>query len=121
MKKRKHPKIINEKEKEEMEELTYSITLGDGKTIEDLTMNGNNFVSQSELSEDDFTDLTEVTVTVSDGSEQTYGEMELVQVAHYSDGWYFILRELTQEEISRKENEAQTYYTAMMTDTLMEG
>lgn len=104
-----------------MEQLTYDVTLGDGTKFSNLTMNGNNYVSETEITEDDFTDLTQVTVEASDGSVQTLGESELVQVAHYEDGWYFILRELTSEEIARRDNEAQTFYTAMMTDTLIEG
>ena len=103
-----------------MDKTIYSITLGDGKVIEDLTMNGNNFVSQAEVTEDDFTDLSQVTNTGSDGTEEILKNVELHQIAHYSDGWYFILRELTPEEIRNNNNEAQIFYTAIATDTLME-
>ncbi|MBQ9302018.1 hypothetical protein [Butyrivibrio sp.] len=103
-----------------MDKTIYSITLGDGKVIEDLTMNGNNFVSQAEVTEDDFTDLSQVTITGSDGTEEILKNVELNQIAHYSDGWYFILRELTPEEIRNNNNEAQIFYTAIATDTLME-
>lgn len=103
-----------------MDKTIYSITLGDDKVIEDLTMNGNNFVSQAEVTEDDFTDLSQVTITGSDGTEEILKNVELNQIAHYSDGWYFILRELTPEEIRNNNNEAQIFYTAIATDTLME-
>ena len=103
-----------------MEQLTYDVTLGDGTKFEGLTMNGNNFVSETEITEEDFTDLSQVTIEASDGTVQTMADSELVQVAHYSDGWYFILRELTAEEVSRRDNDAQTFYTAMMTDTVLE-
>ena len=103
-----------------MDEIIYTVELGDGTTFENITLNGNNFVSQVEISEDDFTDLSHVTVTGSDGSVQEMGECELAQVRLYEDGWHFILRELTADEISRRDNEAQTFYTAMMTDTLLE-
>jgi len=103
-----------------MDKTIYSITLGDGKVIEDLTMNGNNFVSQAEVTEDDFTDLSQITITGSDGTEEILKNVELNQIAHYSDGWYFILRELTLEEIRNNNNEAQIFYTAIATDTLME-
>lgn len=113
-------KKTTKKEEKAMDETIYRVELGDGTTFENLTLNGNNYVSQSEITEEDFTDLTHVIITGSDGSVQELGESELVQVAHYSDGWYFILRELTAAEISRRDMEAQTFYTAMMTDTLIE-
>ena len=47
-------------------------------------------------------------------------DAELVQVTQYTDGWYFILRPLSEDEIARRDVEAQTFYTAMMTDTLIE-
>ena len=103
-----------------MDEIIYTVELGDGTTFENITLNGNNFVSQVEISEDDFTDLSHVTVTGSDGSVQEMGECELAQVRLYSDGWHFILWELSQEEINQRNVEAQTFYTAMMTDTLLE-
>jgi len=99
---------------------TYTIELADGKTFENLTMNGNNYVSQTEITEDDFTDLSHVTITGSDGSVEEMDDAELIQVSRYSDGWYFILRALSQDEISKRDVEAQTFYTAMMTDTLIE-
>lgn len=103
-----------------MEEIIYTVELGDGTTFENITLNGNNWVSQEELKEEDFTDLSHVAITGSDGSVQELGECELAQVRLYEDGWHFILRELTADEISRRDNEAQTFYTAMMTDTLLE-
>lgn len=99
---------------------TYTIELADGKTFENLTMNGNNYVSQTEITEDDFTNLSHVTITGSDGSVEEMDDAELIQVSRYSDGWYFILRTLSQDEISKRDVEAQTFYTAMMTDTLIE-
>lgn len=99
---------------------TYTIELADGKTFENLTMNGNNYVSQTEITEDDFTDLSHVTITGSDGSVEEMNDAELIQVCGYTDGWYFILRALSPDEIDKKNIEAQTFYTAMMTDTLIE-
>lgn len=103
-----------------MEGQTYTIEFADGKTLENITMNGNNYVSQVEITEDDFTDLSSVTITDEEGHVEELGETELVKIMHYSDGWYFILHELCPEEISRRNMEAQTFYTAMMTDTLIE-
>lgn len=100
--------------------ITYTIELADGTTFEGLTMNGNNYVSQAAITEDDFTDLSHVTITGSDGSVEEMNDAELIQVCEYTDGWYFILRALSPDEISKRDVEAQTFYTAMMTDTLIE-
>lgn len=103
-----------------MEEIIYTVELGDGTTFENLTLNGNNFVSKVEISEDDFSDLSHVTITDSEGNSEEMENVELIQLMQYSDGWYFILRQLCQEEINQRNVEAQTFYTAMMTDTLLE-
>lgn len=97
------------------------MTLTDGTVIDNLTLNGNNFVSQVEVSEDIFSDNVSE-VTIEDG-ERTYTLNNCVveYVRQYPDGWYIFLRELTPDEIRTNNNEAQIFYTAVVTDTLMEG
>ena len=46
--------------------------------------------------------------------------MELVQVAHYEDGYYFILRELSKAEIKERKMQGDIEYLAMMTDIDLE-
>lgn len=85
-----------------MEE-TYMITLSDGSRIEDLHLNGNNFISGAELEEKDFIGkLSTVTIEGSDQSIQTLNNAELVQITKENDGWWFILREIPEEEQFRK-------------------
>ena len=46
------------------------------------------------MTEDMFEDNL-MNVTISDGEhEETMSNAELIRIAHYSDGWYFILREI---------------------------
>lgn len=97
----------------------YTITLANGTKIDNLELNGNNFVSQLEITEDMFIGNLDV-VTISDGkTEEVMYDVELVQIAHYTDGWYFILREIPKEEITAIRIESQVTYTAMMTDTML--
>lgn len=103
-----------------MEEKTYIIKLADGNTFENLTLNGNNYVSKTEVTEDDFTDLSYVTITDSDGNVEEMNNVELLQVAQYADGWYFILEEMTPAKIKAEANNAQILFTAISTDTLIE-
>lgn len=97
----------------------YTITLADGTKIDNLELNGNNFVSQLEITEDMFIGNLDI-VTISDGkSEEALHNAELVQIAHYADGWYFILREIPENERTAMRVESQVMYTAMMTDTML--
>lgn len=81
-----------------MENNIYTITLSNGTMLSDLTLNGNNFVSQTEVTEAMFTGKLD-TVTITDGeTTEVLHDAELVQIAHYADGWYFILREIPEAE-----------------------
>ena len=100
-----------------MEEKIYTITLADGTEISNLRMNGNNFVSETEVTEDMFDgNLSEV--TISDGeSEQVLTPAELIQIAHYGDlGWYFIIREVPADILEKQQMQANIDYIAMMMD-----
>lgn len=98
----------------------YKIKLSDGSVINNLTMNGNNFVSETELIEADFTGkLSPVIITDPDGNEEYHENMELVQVVNtdYTDGkWYFVLRDLTEDELWRAKMQGDMLYLSMMTD-----
>ena len=76
----------------------YTITLSDGAKLTDLELNGNNFVSQTEVTVADFEGKLS-RVVISDGeTEEVLNDAELIQIAHYADGWYFILREIPEEQ-----------------------
>ena len=93
--------------------------MANGTKIDNLELNGNNFVSQLEITEDMFIGNLDV-VTISDvKTEKVMHNAELVQIAHYTDGWYFILREIPESEQAAMRIESQVAYTAMMTDTML--
>ena len=72
-------------------EKVYSITLADGTILDDLKLNGNNYVSQKEIKEEAFQDNL-YSVTISDGEkEEIHTNMELVQLMEY-EGVIFLLR-----------------------------
>lgn len=76
------------------------ITLANGVVLDNIEINGDNYVSPVEISEATFADgLSKV--VISDGeSETTYTDMILVQVTKYKnvEGWFFVLREMTAAE-----------------------
>nr|DAM81896.1 MAG TPA: hypothetical protein [Caudoviricetes sp.] len=105
-------------------EKSWKITLSDGTTIENLRLNGNNFVSETEIKKEMFDGkLLKVTIEgIEDGKKvvNEYKNMELVQIVHYEDGYYFVLRELSQEEINMAKIQGNIEYLAMMTDVDLE-
>ena len=84
-----------------METGIYTIKLADGSELIGLGLNGNNFVSPTEITEETFEGkLARVEIT-GGGTTTVLLDAELVQIAHYDDGWYFILRE-TPEDVKRE-------------------
>ena len=99
-----------------MEERAWKITLADGTTLDGLKLNGNNFISTTEVTEELFLDnLSEVTIEGEDGTEK-HENMELVQITKMGDKWWFILRDIPAEELEQLALKAQLDYLAMMID-----
>lgn len=95
---------------------TYKITLSDGTIVENLKMNGNNFISKNEILEDIFIgNLSSVSIEDSEGTVEVHSNMELVQVKRYGNEYWFILRDLTEDELVKISQRADLEYVAMMT------
>lgn len=101
-------------------EKRYSITLSDGTKIENLELNGNNYISNKAVDKAIF-DYNLDQVIISDGeTEETYNNMTLIHVTKMSDGTYwFALRELSKDEIDKAKVRADIDYLYMMTDIEM--
>lgn len=96
-------------------EKVYSITLADGTILDDLKLNGNNYVSQKEIKEEAFQDNL-YSVTISDGEkEEIHTNMELVRLMEYEGAYWFILRDIPPETLDRMRLQADIAYLAMMT------
>ena len=97
--------------------MTYSVTLSDGTKLDNLTLNGNNFVSSTKLTEADFKDkLSKVTITDDDGNAKDYTDMVLDQGAQMGDESWFILGEKAQDDVSKLQAAV-----AALTDMIMQG
>ena len=107
---------------------TFSITLADGTSISGLELNGNNFVSKQEVTEDTFKGKLGHVVITGDAEADEAGligehyNMELVQIKHYTkkvhgvdDGYYFVLRDIPAGELEKLQDRADIDYLAMMT------
>lgn len=97
-----------------MEEKTYSITLADGTALENLRLNGENFISQNPVDPALF-DGNCSPVIISDGEEEeTHENMELVQVTPYQGEYWFVLRDLSSAELASMKMQSDIEYIAMM-------
>lgn len=97
--------------------MAYSVTLSDGTKLDNLALNGNNFVSSAKLTEDNFKNkLSKVTITDDDGKAKDYTDMVLVQVTQMGDESWFILGEKAQDDVSKLQSAV-----AALTDMIMQG
>lgn len=89
-----------------MEKGTFKVVLADGTFAENLTMNGNNFISKTKLTEEFFTGkMNTITVEGPEGT-RTLNGAKLVQLCKVGPEWWFILEEKTTEEKIREKLEA---------------
>ena len=101
---------------------TFTITLADGTQIAGLELNGNNFISKTEISKNTFTGkLSKVTIT-GDSLKDSAGligehtNMELVRCEYDKGlgGWAIVLRDISEAELAMAKLKSDVAYTAMM-------
>lgn len=106
---------------------TFTVTLADGTQLGGLELNGNNFVSKTEVTAETFRGKLGRVVIEGDAEADEAGligeheHMELVQVAHYTrarhgmeDGYYFVLREIPATEQEKRQLRADVDYALML-------
>ena len=76
----------------------YKITLHDGTVLDDLELNGNNFISEKVLDDSVFSGNLD-TVTISKGeTSETYTDMKLLSNRVDGGKSWFVLGEKTEQE-----------------------
>ena len=99
-----------------MDEKIYKITLADGTVINNLTMNGNNFISNEAIKASIF-EANCCPVTINDGtSEEVHENMDLVQVTSVEGKSWFVLRDISEKELEQAKMKSDIEYLAMMCD-----
>lgn len=97
-----------------MDEKNYKIKLADGTVVEDLKINGNNFISNKVIDQNIF-DGNCSPVIISDGTrEDTHDNMELVQITNTNDEYWFVLRDISVAELKQLKIQSDIEYIAMM-------
>lgn len=93
-----------------MDEKIYSIMLADGTVLTNLTVNGNNYISQEAVTEEIFNgNCSPITI-----NDEVHENMELVQITKMSGKYWFVLRDVPQEELNRIKLRSDIEYVAMM-------
>lgn len=94
----------------------YKITLADGSVLDNLGLNGNNFVSKTEITEAQFAGkLGSVKIEGPDGTQEMKN-VELLQIQEWADGYYFILREKSEKELADEQLRSDVDYALMLLD-----
>ena len=76
----------------------YQITLHDGAVLDDLELNGNNFISEKVIDDSVFSGNLD-TVTISNGeTAETYTDMKLLSNRVDGGKSWFVLGEKTEQE-----------------------
>ena len=105
-----------------MEEKTWKITLADGTQLADLSLNGNNYITGEEVTEKMLSNdnLAVVRIEDPDGNIQEQNNLSLVQIKKHSSKFWFVLRQLSEQEIRDSKLQANIEYIAMMADIDLE-
>lgn len=93
-----------------------TIKFNNGYTIT-AELNGNCFITDNKPNFP--TDLSNITVTADDKS-YIVEHGEIIEAASVDDRYWFAIRDIPNEELTREKADAQITYTAIMTDTLLE-
>lgn len=91
----------------------YKITLADGTVLDNLKLNGNNFIAKYHVDAAIFEGNCSPVII----NEESHSNMELVQVTtnELNESW-IVLRDLTKEELTAIKTRADIEYLAMMCD-----
>ena len=86
-----------------MEE-NYTIDLGNGVILTDLTLNGTDFMTKKEVTTNTFDGMQNVTITDNDDNTEVLNNPVLVHCDLFLDGYtYFCIRNLSDAEIKDRE------------------
>lgn len=98
-----------------MSEKKYKVTLSDGTVIDNLKLNGNNFIS-NEIIDPMLFNGNCSPVVISEGiNEEIHDNMEVVQITQVNGDYWFVLRDIAISELKQLKLQSDIEYVAMMT------
>lgn len=105
--------------------MAYTIELSDGSILNNLALNGNNFVRNSPIDKDIFNhNLSPVIITSDEQDDMAlvstgvHDNMYLVKFEHEdgSNEWSFILNDISESEMQYLKTQSDVEYIALMMD-----
>lgn len=102
-----------------MEEIIYyKVTLANGTEIENLRLNGNNFVSEGEIDEAVFENNCSPVIIYrgEDEEGEIHQAMDLIHFTKMGDKYWFALRDLSDTELATIKARSDIDYIALMCD-----
>lgn len=96
-----------------MIEENITLILADGTVIDNLKLNGNNLISQTDVGEDKLSVVNLSRITIN-GEE--YRDMMLRNYWEDTDGWHIVISEVTPQERLEARINSKLDYIAMMED-----
>ena len=85
----------------------YTVVLQDGTALENLTLNGNNFISDTLIDDSVFVDNLD-TVTINDGeTTQVHENMKLIANQVFEGKSWFIIEQKTPQDIEKEKLEKE--------------
>ena len=97
----------------------YTVTLSDGTEIQNLTLNGNNFISDTPLDVAIFAGNMETVRITGPEMDETHENMELVSIRQDGGKYWFVLRELSAQELKERKMLADITALASATDDMV--
>lgn len=104
----------------------YKITLSDGTVIDNLIINGDNFISEEPISNEVFVGNLSPVIIDDGDNEISHPSMELIQLKEYFNKntnkteYWFILFDITQDKLDQIKIRADIDYIAMINDIDLE-
>lgn len=97
--------------------MNITLILADGLKIENLEVNGNCLLSETEIPDELLTDILLLTVTVG---ETTYENVTLARKWEDGGKYWLALRQKTADEVREEKMKSMVEYIAMMSDVEVE-
>lgn len=93
-----------------------TIVLSDGTRITDVYKNGDNFIADFAIDEDTFKNKLSPVTIIEDEEETVHQHMRLVQIKQYGNEYWFVLSDISDEELKLMQIRADIDFIAMMED-----
>ena len=84
----------------------YTITLADGTILDNLLLNGNNFISDTRIDEAVFDENLNTAHIAGPGVDATFENLELASIREDGGKCWFVLRQLTEQELRDRSTQA---------------